>query len=518
MPSKPGVYIFLDNNNTILYVGKAKDLKARVSSYFNSPTQLGEKTKALVGQIQKIRTTEVESELEALLLEAHYIKKYNPRYNIRLTDNKAYVMIRITGCIDNRLSGFSSQLSESRFSVVSSSDEQTDRQKTDELASENRKPKTDNRVGVIIKDPYPVVTLARRSDDPNSIYFGPYPSSAAVRQVLKLIRRAFPYQSVPNHPKRICLYNHLGLCLCPPVNDSAELRRVYRYNIKNIIRILEGKSKVIIKELEKQRDNASNAELYEIALNSQKKINALSYITQPFRRPVEYEVNPNLRVDIRRQELESLQQILTENGCPIDYPAKIECYDISNIQGTNAVGSMVVFVDGEKESGLYRKYKIRRDYLKNVISTNPERRDPTQKHTDQEISLRQRPDRNDKRELPNDFAMMHEVLSRRLKHEEWDYPQLIIVDGGKGQVSSALQALEKIGVKIPLVGLAKREETIVIPIRDGEGRMAKGEEKFKEVSLPKDTGALQLMMRLRDEAHRFAITYHRKLRSKAAVL
>ncbi len=407
--------------------------------------QLGEKTRALVSQIDKIRTTEVESELEALLLEAYYIKKYNPRYNIRLTDNKAYILIRITGC-------------------------QT---------------KPDGTI--IIKDAYPIITLARKTDDPTSVYFGPYPSSSAVKQVLKLIRRAFPFQSVLNHPKRICLYHHLGLCPCPPMFASAELKRDYRQNIRNIIRVLEGKSKIIIKELEQARDGASEREEYETALEQQRRINALSYITQPFRKPREYELNPNLRVDIRRSELESLQHILTANGCPIDYPSKIECYDISNIQGTNAVGSMVVFVDGEKESALYRRYKIRREFMK----------------------------RTEKREMPNDFAMMQEVLTRRIKHEEWEFPQLLIVDGGKGQVTSALKALEAAGVVIPLVGLAKREETIIIPLFAPQSREVTGE--FQEVSLPKDSGALQLMMRLRDEAHRFAITYHRNLRSKAAL-
>ncbi len=430
--------------------------------------QLGEKTRALVGQIDKIRTTEVESELEALLLEAYYIKKYNPRYNIRLTDNKAYILIRITGCHSERSEGSNSR------SLA----------KAQAFSSEAQARRDDK---IIIKDEYPIVTLARKGDDPTSIYFGPYPSSSMVKQVLKLIRRAFPFQSVANHPKRVCLYHHLGLCPCPPMFDSPELKKEYRKNIRNVIRVLEGKSKTIIKELEVERDIASAREEYEIALEEQRKINALSYITQPFRKPREYELNPNLRVDIRRQELESLQHILTANGCPIDYPGKIECYDISNIQGTNAVGSMVVFVDGEKESALYRRYKIRREFMK----------------------------RTDKREMPNDFAMMQEVLTRRIKHEEWEYPQLLIVDGGKGQVTSALKALHEAGVVIPLVGLAKREETIIIPLFAPNSVETTGE--FQEVSLPKDSGALQLMMRLRDEAHRFAITYHRNLRSKAAL-
>ncbi|MBI3887757.1 GIY-YIG nuclease family protein, partial [Candidatus Microgenomates bacterium] len=261
LPNKSGVYRFYDKDKTILYVGKAKDLKSRVSSYFANPQVLLGKTKVLVEQIETIQITIVESELEALLLEAFYIKQYKPKYNIMLKDNKMYVRIRIT-----------------------------------------------------IKDTYPKVLLARKEDDKNSAYFGPYPQSNAVRLVLKTIRKIFPYQSVLNHPKRICLYNHLGLCPCPPVFDSPELRKTYRKNIGGIIRMLEGESQKIMKELTKARDKASKAEDYEEALTLQKKINALSIVTTPFHKPVEYDVNPNLRIDLRQQELDDLMEVLNQNG------------------------------------------------------------------------------------------------------------------------------------------------------------------------------------------------------------
>lgn len=432
--------MYLDKHNRVLYVGKAKDLKARVSSYFTNTTQLGIKTKLLVSQIARIKTTLVESEIEALLLEAFYIKKYNPKYNVRLTDNKAYVLIQIT-----------------------------------------------------LKDDYPKILFARQATDPTSVYFGPFPSSSSVKLVLKTIRRAFPYQAVRNHPKRICLYNHIGLCPCPPVNDSPELKKMYRKNIKHIIEIFEGSSKKIMKQLERERDKLSKDEQFEEALSLQRRINALSYITQPMHKPYEYAVNPNLRSDKRQEELDTLQKILQQNGCPVTTLSKIECFDISNIQGTNAVGSMVVFVNGEKESSKYRKFKIRQE------------------------------------NKPNDFAMMEEVLTRRLKHTEWEYPGLLIVDGGKGQVSSALKVLQSNNLQIPLIGLAKREETIVIPLnRHAELVSASHQEfngipkqvrddKFIEVSLPKESSSLHLIQRIRDEAHRFAITYHRKLRSKAFI-
>lgn len=358
--------------------------------------------------------------------------------------------------------------------------------------------KTYIRVRITIKDDYPKVLLARREEDPKSIYFGPYPSSSSLKLVLKTIRKAFPYQSVPNHPKRICLYHHLGLCPCPIMFESPALKREYRANIKKIIQIFEGKSQKIMSELEKSRDVKSKEEKFEEALNMQKKINALSVITQPFHKPFEYDVNPNLRVDIRQQELEELMKILNENIETQNIASlyRIECYDISNTQGTHATGSMVVFINGEKEGSQYRKFKIRKDGK------------------------------------PNDFAMMKEVLQRRFRHDEWDTPDLIIVDGGKGQVSSAMKILNQSRISIPLIGLAKREETIIIPEQfqintniqsqiSNENiknwKFEFGNLKFKEVSLPKDSKALHLIMRIRDEAHRFAITYHKKLRNKYAL-
>ncbi len=428
MPAKSGVYVFLNDQNVVLYVGKAKDLKSRVSSYFANPALLIGKTKVLVEQVKKIKITIVESELEALLLEAFYIKKYKPKYNIRLADDKSYILIRIT-----------------------------------------------------IKDDYPKVLLARKMDDKNSVYFGPYPSAGSVRNVLKTIRRIFPYQSVLNHAKRICLYHHLGLCPCPPVFDSPELKKEYRKNIRGIVRMLEGESKNIMKELEKERDLQSKTENFEEALKTQKKINALGIITTPFRQAFEYDVNPNLRSDIRQQELDELMNVLNSNGFALKKLERIECYDISNIQGTNATGSMVVLTNGEIDKSQYRKFKIRKDGK------------------------------------PNDFAMMKEMLKRRFNHDEWNSPDLIVVDGGKGQVSAALEALSQKGISIPLIGLAKREETIVIPnstvIARNEMTKQSQDNNFTEVLIPKNTPALQLIMRIRDEAHRFAITYHKKLRS-----
>lgn len=406
------MYELLSGTGEILYVGKAKDLKNRVSSYFSSPQMLLGKTRVLVSQVKKIRTTLVESELESLLLEAALIKKHQPKYNIRLTDGKMYPLIRITTHAE-----------------------------------------------------YPAVLTARRPDDSNSDYFGPYPSAGEMRRALKVLRKIFPYQSVANHAKKICLYHHLGLCPCPPTFTTPEQKKAYKKTIRHLIGFLEGKSSQVIKDLEKERKAYATHEEFEKAASIQRQLDAIQKVTEPFTRPFDYITNPNLRSDTREQEMKELQSILATHGVLIDLPRRIECYDNSNIQGTSPVASMVVATDGEIDKSQYRKFKI-----KTVVG-------------------------------PNDFASMEEIFTRRLKHAEWPFPQLFIVDGGKGQVSSVKKILDRQRITIPLIGLAKQFETIITS-------------DLKEIHIPKSSPALQLIMRLRDEAHRFAITFHRKLRSK----
>jgi len=309
--------------------------------------------------------------------------------------------------------------------------------------------------------------MVRHPNDKSSIYFGPFPNNAgALRIVLKTIRKIFPYQSSPSHAKKICLYYHLGLCPCPPVFDSEEFEREYRKNIKHIINFLNGNTKKIIKDLKKERGILSKNEEFEKANLLQNKIQAIELITKPFYKShLDLIVNPNLTDDLRKKEINELISILNLHDIAIKNLKRIECFDISNISGTNSTGSMVTFTNGEKDSSWYRKFRIK------TLNT------------------------------PNDFGMMGEVLKRRFSHKEWPYPNLIIVDGGKGQVSVAVKALRNINSKIPIIGLAKKEETIITS-------------DLEEISLPKDSNALKLIMRIRDEAHRFAITYHRKLRSK----
>jgi len=364
----------------------------------------------LIPQISRIEVRITESEIEAFLLEANLIKKYKPKYNVKLTDGKLYLAVRIT-----------------------------------------------------VNDSFPAVLTARKQDDnpsaDGSLYFGPFPNaSGALRMVLRTIRRIFPYSSSRNHGKKICLSHHLGLCPCPPVYDSKEAKYEYKKTIKHVIDFLNGNTRKIIKDLEKERNILSKGEKFEKANILQGKINAIKLITKP---------NFKITTDLIEDDVEDLKKVLNKSGIGAKKMERIECFDISNTSGTNATGSMVVFSNGVKDGSNYRKFKIK------TLNS------------------------------PNDFAMLAEILRRRMKHSEWPIPDLLIVDGGKGQVAIALKVLRNLNLKIPLIGLAKREEIFITS-------------DLREIKLPKSSNALKLIMRIRDEAHRFAISYHRKLRSKNA--
>ncbi len=206
----------------MIYVGKAINLRKRVRSYFTNKKDLGEKTNILVSQIHKVKTIRVESEIESLLLEANLIKKHQPKYNIKLTDGKAYPLIKVS-----------------------------------------------------IKDKYPKVLVARKPDDPHSVYFGPFPNTGAMRLVLKTVRRIFPFQSTQNHPNKLCFYYHLGLCPCPGVLKDKK----YKQTIKHIIKFLNGQTKNVIKDLEKERNAFSKGQQFEDALLIQNKIDAIKMIS-----------------------------------------------------------------------------------------------------------------------------------------------------------------------------------------------------------------------------------------------
>lgn len=400
LPKLPGVYIFKNASGKIIYVGKAKSLRDRVSSYFQPEQKLLPKTAQLMSEATTLDHIVVESEIDALLFEANLIRKFQPRYNVDWKDGKSYPLIEIT-----------------------------------------------------IKDKIPQVRYARQETNPNAKYFGPYPTGSDLTSLLRFLRRIFPYVS-QNHPgNKPCFRSHIGLCPCPDIFINEKARKAYVKEIKDLIEFLEGKRQVVQKKLEKEMLEASKEENFEKAGELKAKLIQIENITQARTRPSEYEVNPNLFEDRRNKEIEDLEEVLG-----IKEIKKIECYDISNTSGKNATGAQVVFVGGVPDKSLYRRYKIK---------------------------LKQTPD---------DFAMMNEMLSRRLK-SDIPLPELIIIDGGKGQ----LGAIPEIPTNV--IGLAKRIETIIT--KDG-----------REINLPVGSPALNLIQRLRDEAHRFSRKYHFYLRKQ----
>lgn len=425
LPTRPGVYKFKNSKKEIIYIGKAKNLKSRVGSYFQKNIDPVTKTAALISKIASIEIIETQSELEALILEAELIKRYKPKYNIVLKDDRSHLYIVIRP----------------------------------------QKVEVDNK-----KTNIPIVLALRQTDLlKNDITFGPYPDTTTTRYVVNTIRKVFAYRDCSvskfnryKKQKDPCLYGQIGLCQAPCVKKVSP--NEYRRDIKKIQRLLQGESNTLLKSLARQMKQAAKEKNFEKAAFLRDKIKKFEYIRHKSYKAQKYIDNPYLVNDLRQKALQELKK-----NIPIlkTAPQRIECYDISNISGTDAVGSMVVATGGNITKSEYRKFKIKR------------------------------------KNLPDDFAMMAEVLSRRLKNN-WELPDLIVVDGGKGQVSSVNEILKLSEMMIPLVGLAKKFETIVF-LQSGI---------FKEVVLTKDNEGLKLLQRLRDESHRFAQNYHHKLRLK----
>jgi len=419
LPSKPGAYIFKDENNVIIYVGKAKDLKKRVSSYFTKSRALDLKTIQLVSKIKKIDHIVVNSEIEAFLLEASLIKKHQPFYNIKFLDDKSYPYVKIS------------------------------------------------------TNGIPYVSISRNKKvDSDAKYFGPYPEVTPLKAVLKLLRKIFPYQTAANHSKRKCLYYHLGLCPCIPAVPENLLE--YKRNIRNISIFFDGNKEKLLKNLLYDQKICIKNEEFEKAAIIQKQIEAIHRITNEEFNPFLYIEKPDSYYKRLQEEVASLKMILSEKKLLVGDLHRIECYDISNFSGTNATASMVVFINGDSSKKDYKRFKIRT------------------KHT------------------PDDFHMLKEVMIRRLKHMEWGIPNLMVIDGGKGQVSSVLNILMTSEYKIPIIGLAKKEEVIIVPKITQSYSL-----EFDEIKFPKSEPGINLLRTIRNEAHRFAVTYHKLLRSKA---
>ncbi len=396
-------------------MGKAKDLHKRVSSYF-SKAALDSKTLKLVSEAKTIEHIVVRSEIEAFLLESNLIKKYKPAYNVIFADDKSYPYLEIG------------------------------------------------------KSPIPYVVISHKRGNKNSTYLGPYVQVTDLKIILRLLRRIFPYQSVKNHAPTRCLYNHIGLCPCIPA--FPDKLPEYKKNIKKLISILSGDVGRVVRELKSEQKKFVAAEVFEKAGEFQRKIEKVEQITSENYDPFRYEERPDFYFERIRTEVSSLAEILNKYGLEFADLHRIECYDISNISGKAASGSMVVFTDGDSNKNEYRRFRIRF------------------------------------KKTPDDFEMIREVLQRRIKRADWEKPNLMVIDGGRGQVSAVLQVFAEQKYNVPVIGLAKREETIIVPVRTPSV-------DFLEVKLPKSTPGVNLLRRIRDEAHRFAIDYHRLLRRKA---
>ena len=418
-PQLPGVYTYYDANGEVIYVGKAKNLRSRVGSYFQTNLDKHSKTYSLVQTINDVRYVVVDNEFDALILEAELIKKYKPKYNIVLKDDKSFLYI------------------------------------------------------VIKKELFPSVVTSRKTNlDSHDINFGPFTSSSTTKQIVRIVRKIFPFRDCPpskfkKHEKLLspCLYGHLGLCPSPCVKKEQQDIKAYKSHISRIRKLLSGDSSVVLKGLESEMKKSSKNKEYERAAYYRDLVNKFSYITSNYRNAEEYIDNPHLMEDLHRKALENLNEVLPGLSRP---PQRIECYDVANISGKDAVGSMVVATGGAIDKSEYRRFKIRF------------------------------------KDTPDDVDMIYDVLTRRF-NRNWEHPDLIIVDGGKPQVSAAERAVEDLNLNIPVIGLAKKFETVIF--------REKGE--FRELSLALDSHGLKLLIRLRDEAHRFAQSYHHLLRLKS---
>lgn len=405
-PLSSGVYLMKDAQGNILYVGKAISIRKRVQSYFRKTREKFSKTDLLVRHIRDIEFILTASEAEALLLEASLIKKYQPKYNVDLRDDKTYPLIQIT------------------------------------------------------KETFPLISVVRPSfkkgerppfPKKSPQYFGPYVDATLIREALNIIRKVFHFRSCDSLPKKVCLDYHLGLCdgPCEGKISVADYKKI----IRHVSLILQGRKDELHLSLKKEMEEASRHQAYEQAAKIRDQIRAIGAL---------YSGTKDINY---YKEAEQLKQVLNLSRLP----ERIEAFDISNIMGEQAVGSMVSFLNGKPDKSQYRRFRIR-----DVSGID-------------------------------DFKMIGEIVRRRyrrLKEEGLPFPDLIIIDGGKGQLSSAYKELQDLGVQIPLISIAKKQEQIFLP------------QKRFPVVFRLDSLGLQLIQRVRDEAHRFAISYHRTLRSK----
>ena len=398
LPEQPGVYLFTDARGTLLYVGKALNLRKRVGSYFRP---LDARSPRIARMMRSVATLEVRptaSEAEALLLEAELIKQRKPHYNVAFRDDKTYPMLKVTN------------------------------------------------------EPFPRLVVTRRRLADGARYFGPYTDVGRMHAAVQFLRRVFPLRTCTTFPKTPCLEYHLGQCLAPCVRYISA--RDYQRMARDLVAFLDGERDPLLRDLARRMARASSDRRFEEAARLRDQIDALTSVIV---------AKEQSRV---AGPLEQLQAVLKLPRVP----RRIEAFDISNLFGKWAVGSMVVFSDGRPHKAHYRRFAI---------------------ETVQGI---------------DDYRMMREILRRRYSGTlatTLPFPDLILVDGGKGQLAAACEELAGLSLTIPVMGLAKRFEQIFLP----------GSER--PIVLLPTSPVLHLVQHLRDEAHRVAVTYHRRKRGRA---
>ncbi|MBR4633032.1 MAG: excinuclease ABC subunit UvrC [Elusimicrobia bacterium] len=417
IPHLPGVYIMRDSAANIIYIGKAKDLKNRISSYFHSDTD--SKAFSIISAMKTINYILCSSEREAFLVEQQLIKKVQPYFNAMWKDDKSYPYIKLT-----------------------------------------------------ISEDFPRLVMTRKLIKDGSLYFGPYPQLTYIKKLIPWLNKVFKIRpckiifSEKELPKlekvKSCLYYHTGLCFGPCMGKISSAD--YKNNLKEVETFFSGKLKKLADSWQKEMLELSSKHEFEKAKEVRDRLFAIKAMSQ--------------RVAIREISIEDINQYVSKTDSLQELrevlklhklPAVMECFDISNTSGTNPVASMVQFVNAKPNKAGYRKFKIK---------------------TVHQI---------------NDFAMIKEAVFRRysgiIRRNE-QFPDLIVIDGGKIQLAYAQSALDEIGIYIPMISLAKQEEEIFMV------------GKQKSIKLPRNSLGLRVLQAIRDEAHRFAITFHKQLRAK----
>jgi excinuclease ABC subunit C len=444
VPHKPGVYLMRDRFNRVIYVGKARDLRKRVGSYF-MPSKMAVadlKTRAMLDAVWDFETHTVQSEAESILLEGKLIKEYRPRYNVSFRDDKRFLLVKVDQTED-----------------------------------------------------WPRFRLARFKKDDNARYFGPYAHAGALRQTLNFMRKKFGVLtfgrgSPTERELKSSTYQ-------VPMKLSEITPEIYRERVAQACEFLEGHSREMMAELEKQMRAQAEKLDFEKAAELRNMLEDLRRTTRPTRRFTRGSLPTTIDPEADVRALADALQLSK-------IPRVMECFDISNISTTHVVASMVCFRDGVPDKNCYRRYRIRTVEGQDDFASMAE----VVRRRYSRILLEAREANPDAAEFSQENPA--EALERQstinLQPSTVNLvrlPDLIIVDGGKGQLSSACKELQRLGLHdLPIIGLAKEHEEIYRP-----GRAL-------PLQLPDDSGALRLLQRIRDEAHRFANAYHQLLMKK----